>query len=99
MVKPIRFEAYANKPLYRYDSQRVSELKRLNASTVQTKDITDLAALLIRYEYPEDLMEINTSWGMSVNMLLALARTAWEKGQSSANGDIGGSGWDSASDD
>lgn len=99
MVTKKTFQEYSDKPQYIYDSNRVSELKRLNASSVETKDITDLAALLIRYQYPSDLMDISLSWGMSVNMLLSLARAAWEKGEWSGDANTAGSSWDATSDD
>lgn len=98
MVANLMFTDYDGRPQYENDLAIVVNLRSKLPDQVQTKDITQLAMLLIRYNYPPDLAEIAESWGFSLNALLAAARNAWERGEYvSSDTEMGGSGWDATS--
>lgn len=94
------FSSQSGKPQYQNDLKTVERLRCVNPDRVNSKDITELAMLLIRYQYPSDLQQIATDWGFSLNSLLANARSSWERGEYVSNDtEMNGSGWDAASND
>lgn len=100
MVAKKLFADHSGKPQFQNDSETIQNLRQVLPDRISGEEITKLAALIIRYDYPVDLIQIAESWGMSLNSLMSVARGTWERVQSvPTDTKMSGSGWDSSAQD
>lgn len=84
-----------NGPQAEFDSKAAYVLNQIPRERVEDPNIAELARLLIRYNYPSELVEIVDQWGMTINSLMASATNYWqlfERLNAEASND--GSNWD-----
>lgn len=70
-------------------------LNQIPRQRVEDPNIAELARLIIRYNYPEELIEIADRWGFTVNTLMSAAMLHWQVFERlSAATATEGSNWD-----